>query len=123
MKAYPLELRQRIVDAVDHQLGTYSEIAEMFSVHERYIYKLLNLRRTTGSIAPRPHGGGAPAKVQDTHREVLTTLVADHPDATLAELRDALKKQTRTAVSVSTVWRALETLDVTVKKDPHSRRS
>lgn len=118
MKAYPLELRQRIVDAVDNQLGTYSEIAQMFCVHERYIYKLLHLRRTTGSIALRPHGGGAPAKVQDKHRDVLTTLVADQPDATLAELRDALQKQTRTSVSVSTVWRALEALQVTVKKRP-----
>jgi transposase len=116
-----LELRQRIVDAVDRQLGTYSEIAEMFSVHERYIYKLLNLRRTTGSLAPRPHGGGAPAKVQEKHRDVLTTLVADQPDATLAELRDALKRKTRTQVSVSTVWRALEALDVTVKKRPASQ--
>jgi transposase len=116
MKAYPLELRQRIVDAVDNHLGTYAEIAEMFSVHERYIYRLLNLRRTTGSIAVRPHGGGAPAKLQDKHVEVLTTLVADHPDHTLAELRDALKKQTRTSVSVSTVWRALSAVHVTVKK-------
>ena len=106
------------MDAVDNQLGTYAEIAEMFSVHERYIYKLLNLRRTTGSIALRPHGGGAPAKLQDKHREVLTNLVADHPDATLKELRDALKKQTRTAVSVSTLWRSLEALNVTVKKRP-----
>jgi transposase len=116
MKAYPLELRQRIVDAIDNQLGTYAEIAEMFSVHERYIYKLLGQRRATGSITPRPHGGGAPAKLQDKHLEVLTNLVADQPDATLAELRDGLKKQTRTSVSVSTVWRALEAVAVTVKK-------
>lgn len=118
MKAYPLELRQRIVDAVDNQWGTYAEIAEMFCVHERYIYKLLSLRRQTGSLAPRPHGGGAPAKLQDKHRDVLTALVADRPDQTLAELRDELRKQTRTRVSVSTVWRSLEALHVTVKKRP-----
>jgi transposase len=42
MKTYPIELRQKIVDAVDQQLGTYKEIAEMFSIAERYIYKLVS---------------------------------------------------------------------------------
>src|SRR5262249_14248414 len=41
MKTYPIELRQKIVDAVDQQLGTYEEIAEMFGISEQYIYKLL----------------------------------------------------------------------------------
>ena len=65
MKPLPLELRQRIVDAVDQQRGTYAEIAEMFGVTERYLYKLLALRRTTGDLAPKPHGGGAVAKIKD----------------------------------------------------------
>ena len=41
MKTYPIELRQKIVDAADQQLGIYEEIAEMFGVTEQYIYKLL----------------------------------------------------------------------------------
>ena len=57
MKTYPIELRQKIVDAVDQQLGTYEEIAEMFGIAERYIYKLLKQRRETGSLAPLPRGG------------------------------------------------------------------
>ena len=118
MKAYPLELRQRIVNAVDNQLGTYAEIAEIFGVHERYIYKLLSLRRQTGSLLPRPHGGGAPAKLQAQHLDVLTTLVADQPDATLDELRHSLKQRTRLQVSRSTIWRGLENLRVTVTKRP-----
>jgi len=38
MKTYPIELRQKIVDAADQQLGTYTEIAEMFGIAESYIY-------------------------------------------------------------------------------------
>lgn len=123
MKAYPLELRQRIVDAVDNHFGTYAEIAEMFSVHERYIYKLLELRRTTGVITPRPHGGGPPAKLTAAHRAALTTLVAAQPDATLSELCVGLRKQTRLRLGVSTIWRALSELHMTVKKESCSRRS
>jgi hypothetical protein len=35
MKTHPIELRQKIIDAVDQQLGTYEEIAEMFGVTEQ----------------------------------------------------------------------------------------
>ena len=45
MKPYPLELRQRIVEAVDQQYNTIAEVAEIFGVTERYVYKLLKLRR------------------------------------------------------------------------------
>jgi hypothetical protein len=41
MKPHPLELRERIVKAVDDQYGTIAEIAEMFNVSERYVFKLL----------------------------------------------------------------------------------
>ena len=40
MKAYPLELRQRILDAVDNHLGTYAEIAEMRHYTEHMAHDL-----------------------------------------------------------------------------------
>jgi DNA-binding transcriptional regulator GbsR (MarR family) len=46
-------------------------------------------------------------------------LVTAKPDATLAELRDAL----RTSAAVSTVWRELNQLDLTVKKNRTRRRT
>jgi transposase-like protein len=52
MKPYPLELRQRIVEAVDQQRGTIAEVAEWFSVSERYVYQLLHLRRTAAVLRP-----------------------------------------------------------------------
>src|SRR5262245_12771753 len=48
MTPYPLELRQRIVAAVDQQSHTIEEIATLFGVSERYVYQLLKLRRETG---------------------------------------------------------------------------
>src|SRR5215813_12074296 len=87
MKTYPIELRRKIIDAVDQQLGTYEEIAEMFGVTEQYIYKLLRQRRETGSLTPLPRGGGAQAKLSEEHLLMLAELVARRPDATLEELR------------------------------------
>jgi transposase len=116
MKPYPVELRQRIVEAVDQQLSTIEEIAGIFQVHSSYVYKLLRQRRETKDLAPLPHGGGANTKLEVEERRVLTELVARHPDATLDELRDLLRKTKRVSVSVSTVWRWVEALALTRKK-------
>jgi transposase len=116
MKPYPFELRQRIVEAVDQQRGTIAEIAEWFSVSERYVYQLLKLRRTLGDLAPRPHGGGAPAKLDESKRLQLAELTAAFPDATLDELRELLRRRCRLQVCINTVWRALQQLDWTLKK-------
>lgn len=117
MKTYPIELRQRIIDAVDQQIGTYDEIAEMFGISERYIYKLLRQRRETGSLAPLPCGGGATSKLNEEHLLMLAELIARQPDATLEELRQQLRRETRVEASISTVWRGLEMIEFTQKKD------
>ncbi len=115
MKTYSLDLRQRLVDAVDDGIDTYREIAEQFGVHESYIYKLLRQRRNLGHIAPLPHGG-APLKLHDKALNTLTELVEQEPDLTLDELRLQLRKKIKINVSVSTIWYGLEKRDWSVKK-------
>ena len=45
MAAYSLDLRARIVEAVERQIGSKRKIAQVFGVHESFIYKLLRQRR------------------------------------------------------------------------------
>jgi len=135
MAAYSLDLRERIVEAVERQVGSKRKIAALFGVHESFIYKLLRQKRERGDIAPLPHGGGAQAKLSEEQRQGLPALIAAMPDATLAELRGQLKKTTRVAVSLSTVCRGLQALGLSRKKslsgprkpipasEPRSRRS
>ena len=62
MKAYSTDLRQRVVAAYDAREGTQEQVAARFAVSVSWVRKLLRQRRDTGSIEPRPHGGGhAPA--------------------------------------------------------------
>jgi transposase len=122
MKAYPLEFRERIVAAVDDGTQTVAEVAALFGVGERYVYKLLARRRLTGSLAPLAHGGGATAKLTESHLLRLVDLVAADPDATLAELQQRLRRRARVTVSLSTLWRALEQLDLTRKKSRGAAR-
>jgi transposase len=106
---------------VDKPLGAIEEIASIFNVHSSYVYELLRQRRDTSDLAPLPHGGGASAKLEATERLVLAELIAEHPEATLAQLRELIGKKKRVRVSVSTVWRWLEALTLTRNKSPGGR--
>lgn len=116
MKAYPLELRQRIVDAVDRQLETIEQIADLFRVSQRYVYKLLALRRQTSDLTPRPHAGGAAAKLDERRLRKWAELVETQADATLAELGQKLNRRQGQTVSLSTIGRGLQKLRLTRKK-------
>lgn len=121
MKPHPLELRQRIVAAVDQQEHTIAEVAALFSVSERYVYQLLKLRRETGDLSPLPHGGGAVPKLNEARLLKLAGLVAEFPDATLDELRELLRRRCRLSLSLNTVWRGLQQIGFTLKKSPAGR--
>jgi transposase len=118
MAAYSLDLRERIVEAVERQGGSKRQIAALFSVHESFLDTLLRQQRERGDIAPLPHGGGAQAKLSAGQRQVLPDLIAAMPAATLDELRAQLKKTARVEVSLSTVCRGLQALGLSRKKSP-----
>jgi transposase len=112
MRTYSMDLRERIVAACDDGMETRAEIAERFSVSESWIRRLLQRRRESGSIAPKPHGGGQAPAFDGQAAERLRRAVAAKPDATLKELARA----SRVACSTSAVDRALRRLGVTRKK-------
>lgn len=116
MAGYSLDLRERIISAVERGDQTNRAVALRFEVHESFIYKLLRQQRAVGHLAPLPHGGGHTAKLQAEQLAVLAALVAQTPDATLAELATQVQRQTGVQVSDTTVWRGLQTLDLTRKK-------
>jgi transposase len=119
MKAYSLDLRERVVRAVDRGEETQQQIAERFGVGTTWIKKLLRQRQETGSIAPKPHVGGMPAKYRGKTLERLKKALAAQPDAILEELRD----HTGVKASIMAVWRALERLKARRKKSRSGRRS
>jgi transposase len=112
MEAYSLDLRQRVLAAVEADELSRTEIAELFHVSTAWIRRLLQRYRATGSLAPRPRRYGPHPKLDDTRRQQLATLVAQDPDATLAELRDRLGGD----VSLPTLCRALAQLGLPRKK-------
>jgi transposase len=60
MRPYSLDLRERILAAVDHHDGSIRWLARIFRVSTSFIVRLLQRRRATGTLAPEPHRGGPP---------------------------------------------------------------
>src|SRR5689334_13179037 len=112
MKTYSMDLRERVVAACDKGDDTHERIAVRFSVSLRWIGDLLRRRRETGSIAPRPRGGGrAPAFDEPAAARLREAVRADN-DATLEELALAAG----VTCSGPAVCRALRRLGITRKK-------
>ena len=68
--------------------------------------------RTTGSLEPKPHGGGRPPALGPAQLKRLRALIKKKPDATLEELRQGLG----VACSTMAIVRALKKLKITRKK-------
>jgi transposase len=123
MKAYSLDLRQKVLAAALRGDRTIREVAELFGVGTSFVNKLLDLHRRGQDLAPRPHGGGYPARLLPRHEKLLLSRVRRHKDATLEELRDHLEERDGLEVSVSTVSRALIRLDLGRKKKSGGERA
>jgi transposase len=119
MKPYSLDLRERVLAAVDDDRQTRGEIALRFSVSPAWIRRLVQRRRQTGSIAPLPRRSGPLPKLRDGQLDRLRELIAQKADATLAELRASLGEP----VGISTLWRAVQKLRLPLKKSPSGPRN
>jgi transposase len=120
MKAYSLDLRQKIVSAYELGVGSQRELAKTFGVSRPFVERLLRRHKTTGDIAPRPHGGGQRPRLDESALQVLRQLVTEYPDATLQELRQTLYEQQGIQVSTATMCIYLKRMDLPRKK-VHSR--
>ena len=116
MKAYSLDLRQRVLSAALRGDRTIPVVASLFGVSTAFVNKMLRLHRAGADLSPRPRGGGYPARLLPRHEKLLRAEVRRRKDSTLEELRAHLAEGDGLAVSISTVSRALIRLDLPRKK-------
>lgn len=117
MAPYSMDLRKRVVRAWDSGMDAES-VAAKYEVSRAWVHRLLQRRRETGSIAPRKQTKFRRRVLADQEAR-LAALIAARPDATLAELREALP----TSAALSTLWGAIDRLQLTVKKNRPRRRA
>ena len=117
MAPYSMDLRSRVLADCDAGVAA-KDVAAKFRVSRSWVNRVVQRRRETGETEPRQQ------KVFKKHalagqEDRLRALVDAQPDRTLAELREALQS----AASLSSIWRALDRLGLTVKKNGTRRRT
>jgi len=116
MKAYSMDLRKRILADCDAGMEI-RQVAVKYDVSESWIRRLRQRRRENGETAPRPRKKAPPKWLP--YAESLQQFIASKPDATLAEVQQALK----IPLSIPTLCRALMALRLTFKKKSCAPRS
>lgn len=116
MKAYSLDLRERVVAAYEQGEGSIAIIAERFSVGQTFLKKMLRQKRETGSLERLPQRAGAKKALSENERAWLATQVELTPDATLAELQETLAARKNRLVSTATICRELQAMRLVRKK-------
>ena len=111
-----IDLRQRILAAYEAKEGSQRQLAKRFKVSLSFIRDLMRHYRETGTLQPKPHGGGAVAKIGKEHLPIIEALINAQPDALLSELCERFAQQTGIEVSISTMQRAVGQLRFSVKK-------
>ena len=117
MKAYSVDLRQKIIDVYEREEISQRQLAQRFDVALSFIVKLLRRYRTTGEISPKPFAGGVKLKLNSENLIILANLIENNNDATLDELCQMLKGKTGVDISRATMGRMTQKLKLTVKKN------
>jgi transposase len=111
---YSMDFRRAVARAFD-ECDSSIEVAEQFNCSQSWVRRLIQHRRERGTLQPR-----STARHDDQHsfddadEQAIRELIQRKPDATLAEVAEALGKK----VHVSTVSRTLERLGLPRKKSP-----
>jgi transposase len=107
MRAYLTDFRQKVVHAYEARRGSQRALAQFFGVSLSFVQELRQRYRQTGSVAPKPQGGGNPGKVHQ-HEAEIARFHAQQPDASLAERCERLAEAGQVRVSRMTMSRALQ---------------
>lgn len=90
MKAYSLDLRQRVVEVYKTGAFSIKAVAAQFRVGETFVKKTLCQKREFGAVKAYAHGGRRRA-LDNRRMQKLKRLVEAEPDLTLVELQEKLK--------------------------------
>ena len=103
--------RRWIISAYQAGKGT-KEIAAIFGRCESAVRRVRQDYRERGTADPLLHLRGRKGKLTEAMKAKLQQFMADHPDATLVQIKENLKLE----VSISTIDRWLRKLGLSFKK-------
>jgi transposase len=114
MKAYSVDLREKVLRAVD-QGYPREEIVKLLGVSRATIKRYLKQRRETGTVAPKAIPGRPPKKLGLLQAELVAQLQA-HDDLRLEDHCQLWEQTHGVTVSTATMSRAIKRVGWTRKK-------
>ena len=115
MRAYSIDLRERVVASVESGECNIPEAARRYKVSEPTLERWVARQRRTGTCGPLLHAGGPARKLADAEA-VIRAAVKAQPDATLQELCEQVEKKTQIRSNPSMMYRELVRLQLPRKK-------
>jgi transposase len=119
-RAYSLDLRERVVAAVNSG-QTCRAVAATYEVSVSSVVKWSQRFQTTGSPAPGKIGGHRRPLLAD-HRDFVLAQIAAEPHITLRRLQSELIER-GVAVSFGTLWNFVRREGLSFKKKPAAKRA
>jgi transposase len=86
MKAYPNELRQRVLEAYQKKAGSRRKLAKRLKVSGHFVGQLIKRFRETGQVAPKPAGGGNYSAITAEGQQLIRPRLAPPSNLTLFQL-------------------------------------
>lgn len=119
MRAYSIDLRERVVEAYKTGSLTIKAVASQFRVGETFVKKMLRQERELGAVKAYRHGGGRRRVLNQRQMHKLRRLLDAEPDLTLVELQEKLLSEERIQISIATLGRVLTEIGLPRKKNRH----
>lgn len=116
MKAYSLDLRQKIIESYEAGSITQRALAARFRVSTFFVVKVLGLHRRGEQLQAKRRGGRVKPLLTNEMREYLRTELAVQNDLSLSELSQRINKRFGLCVSTPTLCRALQQMNLRRKK-------
>lgn len=114
--AYSMDFRFSVAQAYD-ECGSSIEVAEQFNCSESWVRRLMQNRRERGTLEPLSTARHDDQRSYDDADELaIRALIRHKPDATLAEVAEAIGKPAHRG----TVSRTLARLNLPRKKSPRT---
>lgn len=115
-KPYSLDLRERVVSALEAGLST-RQAAARFSIGIATAGAWGRLKRSQGDVRPAKQGKPK-GSVLDAHTDFILGSLREQPDLTLDEMVERLAAERDVRVVRTAVWKFLDRHDMTHKKRP-----
>jgi putative transposase len=120
-RAYSMDLRQRVIGAVEEEKLSRHEAASRFGVAASTAIKWVKRFKRTGSAAPGQMGGHRPKAIRDEHAEWLRARLRER-DFTLRGLIDELAER-GLRVGYRAVWNFVHGEKLSFKKNRRCQRA